>query len=416
MKIDIRSEIGELEGVIIHTPGSEVENMTPQNAERALYSDILNLSVALKEYNQFKGVLNKFTKTFEVKDLLNDILSDDVAKETLINKICTNENVESIKNYLFSLPNDKLTEQLIEGTPLIVDNLTKFLSNERYSLQPLHNFFFIRDTSAAIRDNVLISCLSTQVREREAIIMDAIFNYHPNIKANTVNPINSVNLNNQITIEGGDILVARDDILLIGNGARTSTQGIDYILERLKEKKDRRHVIVQELPLSPESFIHLDMVFTLLDKNKCMIYEPIVMNQHSFQTVHIVIDNGEISSIKEEQNILKALQKLGMEMTPIYCGGNTDEWIQEREQWHSGANFFALGPGKVIGYGRNVYTLEEMNKHGFEIIIAEEIINDKVEVDSSYNYVITVDGSELSRGGGGCRCMTTPIKRKPVKW
>jgi arginine deiminase len=273
-----------------------------------------------------------------------------VAKETLINKICTNENVESIKNYLFSLPNDKLTEQLIEGTPLIVDNLTKFLSNERYSLQPLHNFFFIRDTSAAIRDNVLISCLSTQVREREAIIMDAIFNYHPNIKANTVNPINSVNL------------------------------------------------------------------FTLLDKNKCMIYEPIVMNQHSFQTVHIVIDNGEISSIKEEQNILKALQKLGMEMTPIYCGGNTDEWIQEREQWHSGANFFALGPGKVIGYGRNVYTLEEMNKHGFEIIIAEEIINDKVEVDSSYNYVITVDGSELSRGGGGCRCMTTPIKRKPVKW
>ena len=46
MNINVTSEIGELKGVIVHTPGREVENMTPQNAERALYSDILNLSVA----------------------------------------------------------------------------------------------------------------------------------------------------------------------------------------------------------------------------------------------------------------------------------------------------------------------------------------------------------------------------------
>jgi hypothetical protein len=51
MRIDVGSEIGSLEGVILHTPGPEVENMTPQNAERALYSDILNLSVAQKEYD-----------------------------------------------------------------------------------------------------------------------------------------------------------------------------------------------------------------------------------------------------------------------------------------------------------------------------------------------------------------------------
>ncbi|MFA6653554.1 MAG: arginine deiminase family protein [Candidatus Delongbacteria bacterium] len=27
---------------------------------------------------------------------------------------------------------------------------------------------------------------------------------------------------------------------------------------------------------------------------------------------------------------------------------------------------------------------------------------------------MTVEGSELSRGGGGCRCMTMPVRRKPV--
>ncbi|MCB0743972.1 MAG: arginine deiminase, partial [Ignavibacteriae bacterium] len=80
MKINVDSEIGELEGVIVHTPGKEVENMTPQNAERALYSDILNLSVASKEYIQFKKVLKKVTTVYEVSDLLKTVLSDQESK------------------------------------------------------------------------------------------------------------------------------------------------------------------------------------------------------------------------------------------------------------------------------------------------------------------------------------------------
>jgi len=99
----VYSEIGELEGVIIHSPGPEVENMTPQNAERALYSDILNLSVATKEFNQLKGVLEKVAKTFEVKDLLTDVLQNDKVKENLLDKICRHESADCIKPYLLTL-------------------------------------------------------------------------------------------------------------------------------------------------------------------------------------------------------------------------------------------------------------------------------------------------------------------------
>lgn len=414
MKIDVSSEIGELEGVIIHTPGAEIENMTPQNAERALYSDILNLNVASREYSQFKSVLKRVTKVFEVKDLLKKTISDQSVKMDLVKKICTNENSLDIVDKLIDLPASILANQLIEGVPLITNNLTKYLSDDRYELQPLHNFFFTRDASISINDRVLIANPAKKVREREAIIMNTIFNDKSIFETDTINL--KLNLfNDKITIEGGDIFIARDDILLIGSGSRTTTQGIDLLIDYFKSIKKKMNIIVQVLPLQPESFIHLDMVFTILDYNKCLIYEPVIFNRHDFQTVNIYLDNGEVKKIREEKNILQGLSKLGLDLEPISCGGRNDEWIQEREQWHSGANFFAVAPGKIIGYGRNSYTIEEINNHGFEVIKAKDVLSGKVNLKNKNKYVVTIEGAELARGGGGCRCMTMPIRRKGIE-
>ena len=416
ININVSSEIGELEAVILHRPGNEVENMTPKNAERALYSDILNLSVAHEEYSQLEKILNKFSSTFQVTDLLKDIVAEENVKKKIIQKLCSNENICHLNDYLMVLDNDEFARQIIEGVPLKKETLTGYLSNERYSMQPLHNFFYTRDASVTINNKVLISNMAKKVREREALIMEAIFAYHPKFNAQTVNLSASNNSENKATFEGGDVLVAREDILLIGNSVRTTSQGIDAIVNTIKENKGTKHILVQELPYTPESFIHLDMVFTFLDKDKCMIFEPLILNSSRFICIHIHIEDGEVISIKEEKNLLSALTDLGMELEPISCGGRSDLYVQEREQWHSGANFFALAPGKVIGYDRNVHTLDEMNKFGFEILDATDVISDKVDVHSYEKFVITIKGSELSRGGGGARCMTMPVARKKVDW
>ncbi len=417
MKVDVRSEIGELEAVIIHTPGAEVENMTPQNAERALYSDILNLSIAQKEYRQLSEILNKFSRVYEVKDLLGEVLSNERVKETLVDRICQNEGFPDIKEYLISRNPLELSKMLIEGVVLKKDTLTKFLSKDRYSLPPLHNFFFTRDGAVSVFDQVMITKMANKVRERESLIMEAIFDYGNMFSTKTFNPYEDSNFNNSIRIEGGDVLIAREDIILIGYGSRTSTQGIDFVLEKLKGIRGKAlHVIVQELPLLPESFIHLDMVFTLLDTGDCMVYEPVVFRTNKYQTVHITVENGNVSCIQEEKNLVEVLGNLGMELKPIVCGGTRDPWIQEREQWHSGANFFALAPGKVIGYERNVYTMEEMNKSGYEILKASDILEDRVDYRQYKKFVIALEGSELPRGGGGARCMTMPVRRTQVNW
>lgn len=415
-EISVGSEIGRLEGVIIHRPGPEIENMTPGNVERALYSDILNISVAMNEFSQLQGVLEKYAKVFEVSNLLTDILKNEKVKSGLISRICKNEGVMEMQDYLLQLDETELARQFIEGVVMRKDSLTKFLSKQRYSLQPLHNFFYTRDAAISILDKVLIASMASKVRERESIIMEAIFDFHPHFNTTTVNP-SSQACQDSLSIEGGDILVAREDVLLIGIGARTTSQGVDFILNHIKKKgKLNRHIIIQELPLKPESFIHLDMVFTFLDRDNCMIYEPVIMRNNKLQTVHITLDAGKVVSIEQEDNILSALHKLNFDLQPVFCGGTRDPWYQEREQWHSGANFFAIAPGQIIGYGRNVYTIEELSKFGYEVHTAENVISGKSTPSENGRWVITIEGSELPRGGGGARCMTMPIRRKKVDW
>ncbi len=401
----------------MHYPGAEVENMTPRNAQRALYSDILNLSIARREYDQLLGVLQKYSTVYKVTELLTRLLSSEEHKKALIGQICSAEQVPDYYDYLMNLPPVTLATILIEGLPLKISTLTDFLREEYYALKPLYNFYFTRDASAVIGKSALVCKMANNVRMREAMIMDAIFESGLFFEGRMLNSYELSQHNAEVKIEGGDVLVIREDILVIGNGARTTTQGIDMLVKEFcRSGSGKKHVIVQQLPESPESFIHLDMVFTMLDRDKAMVYKPLILDSSRYQTVHIQIDNGRVARISSAGGILSLLRKLGLELEPVVCGGKADDWDQEREQWHSGANFLAIAPGKVLSYARNVHTLEELSKHGFRVVSAAEVIDGRYDLTSPDRCVITLEGSELPRGGGGPRCMTMPLRRSPVSW
>jgi arginine deiminase len=379
--------------------------MTPLNAAHALYSDILNKPIVDTEYANFCGVLEKWTKVYYVEDILEQLLADAEVRRYLVEESCDMDDCDDgLAEQLMELPAADLASVLIEGYE---DPEWDGKDDERYLLKPLYNLFFTRDASSTVYNRVLINSMSFEVRERETLIYEAIFRHF--FKVDT---LNAMAWDRDARTEGGDVQIAGPDLLCIGQGIRTNTKGIKYLAQTFAQERERFNILVQELPKSPESFIHLEMVFTFLGKHQCMAFEPMLQKKGLFagkDTTLISIEGGKISYTKFP-NIIKGLEHLGWEIEPV-IGGGSDPWVQLREQWHSGANFFSLGDGKIMGYRRNTHTIDALDKAGFAVLRAEDIVEGRVDMAQYDKFVAAFPGSELPRAGGGARCMTMPILR-----
>src|SRR3954465_14594499 len=83
MKVQVNSEIGHLRAVLVHTPGPELLAVTPRTREDFLYDDIIEAETARREHQRFIAILERFTKVYQVRDLLEEVLHQPQARELL---------------------------------------------------------------------------------------------------------------------------------------------------------------------------------------------------------------------------------------------------------------------------------------------------------------------------------------------
>lgn len=421
MRLNVTSEIGRLKSVMVHLPGREIDLMVPPMMAQLLFDDILYGQVAREEHRRFQQLIRFVADdVFDLQDLLEEVLEDDDVKDRIVRDLGKRNRLgRKLVSALLEERPAALAEVLISG----IARETESGELPQFDLYPIPNLFFMRDPQIVIGDRVVISAMATQARRRESLLSKYVFENHPHFKGDDIFWVDFMATEPERpmtrkspTLEGGDVLIPRRDLLLVGVTERTSKAGVEALMRSLKEAHAGiRSVIIVDIPRQ-RSFMHLDTIFTFISRNECLIYPPVILPSGSQAATVTTVDlTKKVPTYSEQKSLLGALKKKGFDLEPIYCGGKSAV-DQQREQWTDGANAFALAPGVILLYERNVRTAEALAKHGYHIVYEDDLLLGRTELETWTNkkYALQIAGNELSRARGGPRCMTMPLEREEL--
>lgn len=408
IKLQVNSEIGRLKKVLLHRPGCEIENLTPDLMERLLFDDIPYLKVAREEHDAFAKIFqDNGVEVFYLEDLIAETLENSKIKDEFIDEfinetgIITDLQKSAIKKYFLAFKSNRdMVDKMMAG---IRKEEFKFEANGTlvdmietdypFVIDPMPNLYFTRDPFSTIGTGIALNHMATVTRNRETIFAKYIFEHHPMFENQDVKKW--YDRDDLHATEGGDQLILSDKVLAIGVSQRTTPAAIDTMARRIfSDGQTFETILAFDIPKS-RAFMHLDTVFTMVDYDKFTIH-PEIEGPLNVYAIHKENNQGGYRIEKETMVLEEVLAKhLKLEKVElIRCGGKRGI-DAGREQWNDGSNTLAIAPGEVIVYSRNHVTNAILEEKGVKLHI--------------------MPSSELSRGRGGPRCMSMPLEREPLK-
>ena len=400
----VSSEIGRLRSVLLHRPGKEVENLTPDLMDRLLFDDIPYLEIARQEHDAFAKILtDRGVDVLYLEDLAAEALEDREVRGRFVEDFLAEGHIPgegtkaALRELFLGLPVREMVDRMMAGvrrtevpqgrSRSLADRLD---TDNPFAVDPLPNLYFTRDPFATIGTGITLNHMRTETRNRETLFAQYIFRHHPRFRDCTI-PL-WFDRHETTSLEGGDELILSPEALAIGISQRTDAASVEMLARRIfQDGQTFQTVLAFNIP-KKRAFMHLDTVFTMVDRDKFTIHPEIEGPLQVFSLTR----RGQDVHIEEEHATLEDVLKrtLGLDrVTLIRCAGS-DPVDAPREQWNDGSNTLAIAPGEVVVYSRNYVTNRILQENGITTHV--------------------MPSSELSRGRGGPRCMSMPLVRDAV--
>lgn len=398
-KINVYSEIGTLKKVLVHTPGQEIDYLTPQRLDELLFSAILDPIRAREEHQKFIEILkSEGVEVVQLSELTAEAYNaaSAEAKEAFINKwldesipSLSDANRKVVYNYLKGMEKDtvKMIRKMMAG---ILAREVNVESSVELIVDPMPNLYFTRDPFASVGNGITLHHMFRPTRRRETIFADLIFSQHPDYKTTPKYYDRSMNY----SIEGGDVFIYNEKTLVVGVSERTEKDAIQTLAESIKNNSEVKFETIYAINVPKMSnLMHLDTWLTMLDYDK-FLYSPNMMGVLKIWKIDLKASKIEWNEINEPlTNFLSSV--IGKEATLVPVAGEGATQIDiDVETNFDATNYLVIKPGVVVGYDRNRKTNEALTKAGIKV--------------HSWN------GDQLSLGMGSARCMSMPLYREPA--
>lgn len=405
MAIDVRSEIRPLKKVLLHRPGSELEQLVPNSMEQLLFDDIPYLRGAQAEHDAFARTLREQgVEVVYLSDLTaqtlegSDALRRRFVEDFIHRSGCVADSYrEELTEVLLSLPTARelvcktMTGIRFDELPRRGRGSLSSLRSDRthFVLDPIPNLYFTRDPFASIGRGVSLHHMYSVTRSRETIYSDYFLHYHPEFAGQV--PF-YYTPDEPFSLEGGDILNLSAETIAVGISQRTMPEAVERLAQNIfrDEAAQIRRVLAFDIP-STRAFMHLDTVLTQIDRDKFLVHPNILERLQIFELTPGKRGAVKVRRLDESAEAVLA-EAVGVDRVQLLQCGGGDQIAAQREQWNDGSNALCLRPGTVIAYDRNYVTNDMMEEAGIR--------------------VLRIPSGELSRGRGGPRCMSMPLVRE----